>query len=211
MVSGTFCPGPSSCEVKLNQDLGKRIEEVVRSALGEGETTIRFEAARRPEERLAGTKPVQFKVAIGSDHRGLTLRKRLREYLEELGHVVVDCGIEEGGPGDYPDIALRVAEKVVRKTCDVGILIDAVGIGSAIAANKVKGIRAATCHDVASARSSRLHNDANILSLGSDFVNRGLARRMVRTWLETPFEGGRHVPRIEKITRIERDGFDAGL
>jgi hypothetical protein len=81
----------------------------------------------------------------------------------------------------------------------------------AIAANKVKGIRAATCHDVESARSSRLHNDANVLSLGAGFVNRGLARRMVRIWLETPFEGGRHVPRIEKIARIEKDGLDARL
>jgi ribose 5-phosphate isomerase B len=195
----------------LTQGFGKRIGGVVGAALGEGETRLKAETARRPEERLAGGKPPQLKVALGSDHRGLILRKRLREYLEELGHLVVDCGVQEGGSGDYPDIALRVADKVVRKICDAGILIDAVGIGSAIAANKVKGIRAATCHDVDSARSSRLHNDANILSLGSNFVNRGLARRMVKTWLETPFEGGRHIPRIEKIAKIERDGLDAGL
>ena len=192
-------------------DFGRRIESVVESAFGEGAAELGLEARRRPEERLAGSKGRQLTVAIGSDHRGFTLRTRIGEYLRELGHLVVDCGIGEGEVGDYPDIALKVAEKVVRKHCDFGILIDAVGIGSAIAANKVDGVRAATCHDVESARSSRLHNDANILSMGSGFVNRGLARRMVKAWLETPFEGGRHVPRIEKIARIEKEGLDAGL
>jgi ribose 5-phosphate isomerase B len=195
----------------VKQEFGKRIRHVVGGAFGEEETQVKFEASRRPEERLAGSCRCELKVAIGSDHRGIVLRVRIAEYLRELGHLVVDCGIEEGQAGDYPDIALRVSEKVVRKTCDFGILIDAVGIGSAIAANKVKGVRAATCHDVESARSSRQHNDANILSVGSNFVNRGLARRMVKTWLETPFEGGRHVPRIEKISRIEKEGLDAGL
>jgi ribose 5-phosphate isomerase B len=192
-------------------DFGQRIENAVESAFGEGGAELKFEARRRPEERLAGSKAAQLKVALGSDHRGFTLRARIGEYLQELGHLVIDCGIGEGEVGDYPDIALKVAEKVVRKQCDFGILIDAVGIGSAIAANKVDGVRAATCHDVDSARSSRLHNDANVLSIGSGFVNRGLARRMVKVWLETPFEGGRHVTRIEKIARIEREGLDAGL
>jgi ribose 5-phosphate isomerase B len=195
----------------VKPDFGKRVEDVVEKAFGGEEASVRFETARMPEERIARAGVRQIKVAIGSDHRGVGLKSRIGEYLRELGHLVVDCGISEGQTGDYPDIALGVAEKVVRKTCDFGILIDAVGIGSAIAANKVKGIRAATCHDVESAESSRLHNDANVLSLGSNFVNRGLARRMVKTWLETPFEGGRHVARIEKIAKIERDGLDAGL
>jgi ribose 5-phosphate isomerase B len=124
---------------------------------------------------------------------------------------VVDCGIGEGETGDYPDIALRVSEKVARKSCDFGIVIDMVGVGSAIAANKIPGIRAATCSDVEAARSSRLHNDANVLSLGAGFVNRGLARRMVKIWLETPFEGGRHAKRVEKISKLEKEGLDAGL
>ncbi len=195
----------------MSTDFGKRIDEIVGRAFAGEKPQVRFEKARVPEERLAGDGAARLRIAIGSDHRGLVLRSRISEYLCELGHLVVDCGITEGGAGDYPVIALRVAEKVVTKTCDFGILIDAVGIGSAIAANKVSGIRAATCHDVESARSSRLHNDANVLSLGSNFINRGLARRMVKTWLATPFEGGRHVPRIEKIARIERDGLDAGL
>jgi ribose 5-phosphate isomerase B len=150
-------------------------------------------------------------VALGSDHRGLVLKNQIREYLCELGHTVIDCSADAGKPSDYPDVALSVSEKVARKTCDFGILVDAVGIGSAIAANKVGGIRAAVCQDVESAKSSRLHNDANVLSLGAGFINRGLARRIVRIWLETPFEGGRHVPRLEKISKIERDGLDARL
>ena len=164
-----------------------------------------------PAERVPRSQHKQMRIALGSDHRGLVLRRQLREYLGELGHTVVDCGIEEGKPGDYPDVALAVAGQVARRVCDLGIVIDAVGVGSAMAANKIKGIRAATCHDVESARSSRLHNDANVLALGASFLNRGLARRMVRIWLETPFEGGRHVPRLEKIARIEKEGLDAGL
>jgi ribose 5-phosphate isomerase B len=123
----------------------------------------------------------------------------------------VDCGVKAGEAGDYPDIALAVSEKVVRKICDFGIVIDAVGVGSAIAANKIAGVRAATCHNAESARSSRLHNNANVLSLGANFVNRGLARRMVRIWLETPFEGGRHVARIDQIAKLEKEGLDAGV
>ena len=190
-------------------DFAERINRTVGGAFSGEEREVKFESVRMPEERVGAGG--QLKVAVGSDHRGTVLRARISEYLRELGHLVMDCGIAEGSPGDYPDVAVRVAEKVVTKTCDFGIVIDAVGIGSAIAANKVKGIRAATCHDLESARSSRLHNDANVLSLGSNFVNRGLARRMVRTWLTTPFEGGRHVPRIEKIARIEKEGLDAGL
>jgi len=193
------------------EEFAKRIERVVEKTFeAEGET-VHFQTVRTPDERLPTGERVQLKVAIGSDHRGVILKKRLVEYLAELGHLVVDCGIEEGQTGDYPDIALRVAEKVARKVCDFGIVIDAVGVGSAIAANKVKGIRAATCYDVESARSSRLHNDANVLSLGADFINRGLARRMVKIWLETPFEGGRHARRVEKIERIEKEGLDARL
>lgn len=188
--------------IEVEQVFGRRVEGVVERTYG------REPAA---EERSPTSRHVRLRVALGSDHRGLVLKRQLGEYLGELGHTVLDCGGAEGQPADYPDVALAVAEKVARGTCDVGVVIDAVGIGSAIAANKVKGIRAATCHDVESARSSRLHNDANVLSLGASFLNRGLARRMVRTWLETPFEGGRHVPRLEKIARIEKDGLDARL
>jgi ribose 5-phosphate isomerase B len=195
----------------VGQDFKQRISERVSAALGEKES-VRLEARSgepRPQERLPKTGAARLKVAIGSDHRGLTLKGQLAEYIGELGHAVVDCGIREGESGDYPDIALAVAEKVARGICDRGVLIDMVGIGSAIAANKICGIRAGTCYDVEAARSSRLHNDANVLVLGSSFVNRGLARRMVKIWLETPFEGGRHQARVDKIARLEREGLDA--
>jgi ribose 5-phosphate isomerase B len=195
----------------MEKDFGQRIGEVVKGAFQDEGETVKFESRQRPAERLAGANRPVFKVAIGSDHRGLVLRQSLREYLSDLGHSVVDCGIAEGETGDYPDIALRVSEKVAREICDFGILIDMVGVGSAIAANKIAGIRAANCSDVDAARSSRLHNDANVLSLGASFVNRGLARRIVRIWLETPFEGGRHTKRIEKIEKLEKEGLDAGL
>jgi RpiB/LacA/LacB family sugar-phosphate isomerase len=195
----------------LDGDFGKRIEKAVEGAFGREGVTLRFESAGRAEERLVGSEKRSLKIAIGADHRGYELKRSLMRYLHDLGHLVVDCGIKEGETGDYPDIALRVSERVVRKDCDFGIVIDAVGIGSAIAANKIAGIRAAVCYDVEAARSSRLHNDANVLSLGAGFVNRGLARRVVRVWLETPFEGGRHIARIEKIAKLEKDGLDAGL
>lgn len=192
-------------------DFGERITQEVGKAFGSEPVKIRFEIAKSASERLPGKITETYRVAVGCDHRGTVLKKMLLSYLKEMGHVVVDCGISDDQPGDYPDIALRVAEKVARKICEFGILIDAVGIGSAIAANKIKGIRAAVCYDVEAARSSRLHNDANVLSLGANFVNRGLARRIVKIWLETSFEGGRHARRLAKIEEIERNGLDARL
>jgi ribose 5-phosphate isomerase B len=195
----------------MDEDFKQRIAERVKQALGD-EQAVRLEPkAPGAEERLPASKAAPLKVAIGSDHRGFTLKGQLVEYMTELGHSVVDCGMMEGRPEDYPDIALAVSDKVVRGICDRGVLIDMVGVGSAIAANKIRGIRAGTCYDVEAARSSRLHNDANVLVLGSAFVNRGLARRMVRIWLETPFEGGRHQKRVDKIGKLERDGLDAEL
>lgn len=192
----------------MDKDFEKRIADRVREALGERDA-VRLEAkVPRAEERLPSGSRAALKVAIGSDHRGFTLKCQLAEYMRELGHSVLDCGMTEGQPRDYPDIALQVAEKVARGICDRGVLIDMVGVGSAIAANKIRGIRAGTCYDVEAARSSRLHNDANVLVLGSSFVNRGLARRMVRIWLETPFEGGRHQKRVDMISRLEREGLD---
>jgi ribose 5-phosphate isomerase B len=200
----------------MEEDLGKRIEGLVARAFEKEGARVKFEGpgaerTRMAEERLPGSKAPQLKVAIGSDHRGYPLKSVLAELIRELGHLVVDCGVSQGETGDYPDIAQAVAGKVASKTCDRGVVIDMIGVGSAIAANKIDGIRAATCYEVDAARSSRLHNDANILSLGSSLINRGLARRMVRIWLETPFEGGRHIKRIEKIAKLEKEGLDARL
>lgn len=192
----------------MDQDLTRRIAERVKQVLGEKQAVRLESSAGRAEERLPSADGTPLKVAIGSDHRGFTLKGQLARYMRDLGHTVVDCGINEGESADYPDIALAVADRVARGVCDRGVLIDMVGIGSAIAANKIRGIRAGTCYDVEAARSSRLHNDANVLVLGSSIVNRGLARRIVRIWLETPFEGGRHQKRVDKIARLEREGLD---
>ncbi|MCX5801904.1 MAG: ribose 5-phosphate isomerase B [Candidatus Eisenbacteria bacterium] len=142
---------------------------------------------------------------MGADHGGFKLKETLKKYLEEeLGVIVKDLGTMSEGSVDYPDLAVAVARAVAAGECERGIVIDTMGIGSSIAANKVKGIRAALCHDVSTARSSRGHNDANVLALGSKVVNPGLARTMVRAWLSTSFEGGRHGLRVQKIMAAEK-------
>jgi len=144
-----------------------------------------------------------MKIAIGSDHRGYEAKKRLGNYLRGLGHEVIDVGTEDGGSVDYPDFAFQVATRVSGGEVDRGILICGSGIGMCIAANKVKGVRAAPCHDSITAEMSRRHNNANVLCLSADLLGEELIDRMARIWLETDFEGGRHARRVEKITRFE--------
>jgi ribose 5-phosphate isomerase B len=144
-----------------------------------------------------------MRVALGADHGGFALKEALRRELVESGYDVVDCGTASADPVDYPDFAAAVARAVARGDCARGVVIDAAGLGSCMAANKVRGVRAATCHDEAAVRNSRLHNDANVLALGARAVHPGLARRLVRLWLATPFEGGRHQRRLDKIAALE--------
>jgi ribose 5-phosphate isomerase B len=143
-------------------------------------------------------------IAIGSDHAGFSLKESLKAYLAELGYGVVDCGAAGTEPVDYPDFALAVAELVAHQRAERGIVVDGAGIGSSVAANKVPGVRAALCHDQATAANSREHNDANVLTLGAGLIGATLARQIVRTFLETRFAGGRHARRVDKITEIER-------
>ncbi len=144
-----------------------------------------------------------MKIAIGSDHRGVEAKKRIVPLLQQLGHEVADMGPDSGDSVDYPDYALQVAQAVGEKRVDRGILICGTGIGMCIAANKVKGVRAAPCHDSITAEMSRRHNDANILCLSADLLGADLMERMVRIWLATEFEAGRHARRVDKITRYE--------
>ncbi len=144
-----------------------------------------------------------MKIAIGSDHRGVEAKKRIVPLLQQLGHEAADMGPDSGDSVDYPDYALRVAQAVGEKRVDRGILICGTGIGMCIAANKVKGVRAAPCHDSITAEMSRRHNDANILCLSADLLGADLMERMVRIWLATEFEAGRHARRVDKITRYE--------
>jgi len=143
-------------------------------------------------------------LAIGSDHGGFRLKQEIMKVLRDEGVDFRDFGTFSIESCDYPDIALAVAEAVSRKEFNCGIIICGTGIGVAITANKVPGIRAALCHDTFSARMAREHNDANILTLGERVTGPGLAGDIVRMWLKSEFSGGRHSRRVEKITAIER-------
>jgi ribose 5-phosphate isomerase B len=146
-----------------------------------------------------------MRIAIGSDHRGYDVKRRVHSLLERLNHEVVDMGTQGSESVDYPDYAFRVAQAVSQGQVDRGILICGTGIGMCIAANKVKGVRAAPCHDSITAEMSRRHNDANVLCLSADLLGDELIDRMVRIWLDTEFEAGRHARRVEKITRYEQE------
>jgi ribose 5-phosphate isomerase B len=149
----------------------------------------------------------QLKVALGCDHAGYLLKESVRASLESSGHEVIDKGTFSQASCDYPDFAEQVAAAVAGGGAERGICICATGIGMAMAANKVAGIRAAVCNDLYSARFSRLHNDANLLALGARIIGPGLAEEIVKVWMETDFEAGRHSRRVDKIAGIEeRDG-----
>ena len=145
-----------------------------------------------------------MKVAVGCDHGGLHLIEEIKELLSDLGHDVKDFGTYTSESCDYPDIAVPVANAVVSGEMDRGILICGTGIGIGIAANKIKGVRAALCHDSFSAKYSRAHNDANILTMGERVIGPGLAKDIVTIWMATDFEGGRHERRVEKIKALEK-------
>lgn len=157
-----------------------------------------------PAEQIHTLASPDKTVAIGADHGGFQLKEQLKPLLAELGLAIRDVGVAEEKPVDYPDIAQQVAELVASGAAARGVIVDGAGIGSAIAANKVPGVRAALCYDKASARNSREHNDSNILTLGGRLLTRTQAEEVLRVWLGTPFGGGRHTARIAKITQIER-------
>jgi ribose 5-phosphate isomerase B len=143
-------------------------------------------------------------IAVGCDHSAVALKNQLVRFLrEELGNPVVDCGAPDETPVDYPDIARAVGRAVASGKAASGIVIDAMGVGSTMAANKVPGVRCALCHDEATTRNAREHNDANVLALGSRVVNAGQARALVRLFLTTPHAGGRHARRVAKIRDME--------
>lgn len=144
-------------------------------------------------------------VAIGSDHTGFQMKKIVINVLTEKGFCVDDCGTHNEESCDYPDFALAVATKVKQNKVDFGIIIDATGIPSAIAANKLKGIRAATCYNEFSAKSAREHNNANVLVVGAKSLGEETIKSILETWLKTDFAGGRHQKRLDKITAIENN------
>jgi ribose 5-phosphate isomerase B len=167
------------------------------------------------EEPLPGTgaslanehapgQTVVAEVAIGADHGGYRLKERIAADLVERGYEIYDCGTDSTESVDYPDFAHAVARLVADGSCRVGIVVDGAGIGSCMVANKVPGVRAATCWDVSSARNSREHNHANVLALGAGLIGDNLALEIVRAWLLMPWGGDRHARRVGKITELER-------
>ena len=145
-----------------------------------------------------------MRIAAGWDHRGRQFRERLERLVGRMGHEFVDMGAPSEASADYPDYAFAVAEAVSRGECDRGILICGTGIGVSMAANKVRGIRAAVVHDEETARLSRAHNDANVLCLGGATAGGPLLEAIIRTWLTTAHDGGRHARRVQKIMDYER-------
>ena len=158
----------------------------------------------KPAPAAPATPVSPRRVAIGSDHGGFALKEILRRVIaDELGWEVHDCGTHSTDAVDYPDFAAAVGREVASGRAARGIVIDAAGIGSTMAANKIAGVRCALCHDDTTVLNAREHNDANLLALGARIVNRGAATRMVRLFLATAFAGGRHERRIHKIMALE--------
>lgn len=151
------------------------------------------------------TPPKIYKgiIAIGSDHGGFSMKEQLKPFIAEMGYTIKDVGTTSEEACDYPDYAFAVAKLVSSGDVDKGIMIDAVGVASAMVANKLPGVRAATCQNEFAAQSSREHNDANILTLGGRIIGIELAKTIVKVWLVTEFAGGRHQKRVDKISDID--------
>ncbi len=147
-----------------------------------------------------------MKIALASDHAGFELKETIKDFLTE--HEVIDFGTHSTESMDYPDTGFKAAEAIARGECERGILICGSGLGMSIVANKVKGIRAALCNSLKLARLSRQHNDANILVLQGRFISHNLAKKIIKAWLSTEFDGGRHSNRINKIKKYERKPQD---
>ena len=177
------------------------------------EEEVRALVSRVVDELSAGARPAdggRGAVALGADHGGYELKQLLAGHLRDRGFPLRDCGTDGPGSVDYPDFAHAVARLVGSGECRNGIIVDGAGIGSCMVANKVPGVRAALCYDLSSARNSREHNHANVLTLGAGLIGAGLARQIVDVWLETPWGPGRHAARVEKITAVEATYLAAG-
>ena len=192
-------------DVPLSGELRVSVGTIVTSSAREVAAGRGVRIVEVAEDQLSALAPPERTVAMGSDHGGYRLKEALKPLLESLGLAVRDVGVAgEDTPADYPDIAHMVAKLVVSGTATRGVIIDGAGIGSCMAANKVPGIRAGLCYDKASAKNSREHNDSNVLTLGARLLTETQAEDVLRTWLGTPFAGGRHQARVQKITDIEQ-------
>jgi len=194
----------TSQDVPLSGEVRVPVGTIVTSSAAEVASARGVRIVEAPEDQLSALAPPERTVAIGADHGGYRLKEALKPLLESLGLEPRDVGVYEEKAADYPDIAHKVAEIVAGGRATRGVIIDGAGIGSCMAANKVPGIRAALCYDKASARNGREHNDSNVLTLGARLLTQTQAEDVLRTWLATPFAGGRHQARVDKIMQIER-------
>ncbi len=180
------------------EEAGARQIDIVR---GEAVPSAHAGAAQSPQPTPS---PDARTVALGADHGGFALKQQLKDYLAELGYAVTDVGCHDTEAVDYPDYAYAAARLVSTGGAAAAIIVDGAGIGSAMVANKVPGVRAALCYDISSAQNSREHNHANVLTLGAGLIGPQLARQIVKAWLETPWASGRHARRVDKIMQIEQ-------
>ena len=168
------------------------------------EEEIRLLVTRVVDEVMTSGEPDAETIAIGADHGGFHLKQALIEHLQSRGLNIHDCGCTSTDAVDYPDFAHAVANLVGTGVCRWGVIVDGAGIGSCMVANKVPGVRAALCYDLSTARNSRDHNHANVLTLGAGLIGEGLARQIVDEWLATPWGADRHARRVAKITEVEQ-------
>ncbi len=191
---------PSMPDQQVEEDVRTLVREIVSGVL---DTGVSSGPAPDPIDPPATTPDTGEMIAVGADHGGLPLKEKIAIELRRAAHDVHDCGTDSTDAVDYPDFAHEVARLVADGTCSTGIVVDGAGIGSAMVANKVPGVRAALCYDLSTARNSREHNHANVLTLGAGLIGPNLAWQIVQEWLATPWGGGRHARRVEKITDID--------
>ncbi|HSK05979.1 MAG TPA: ribose 5-phosphate isomerase B [Acidimicrobiia bacterium] len=195
-------PGPSESEVR------SLVERVLDGVVGSEQADV---SANRPEPAPPRDDHAGARIAIGADHGGYPLKEKIGFRLREAGYEVLDCGTDSHDSVDYPDFAHAVAREVASGSCRYGVIVDGAGIGSAMVANKVPGVRAALCYDLSSARNSREHNHANVLTLGAGLIGDALAWQIVEEWLSVEWGGDRHARRVAKIDAIERQYSQAGM
>lgn len=200
---------PAGPTTPTEQEVRSLVERVLDGVIGADARPV---GAGKGDVALPGPAPEsKARIAIGADHGGYPLKEKLGFKLREAGYEVVDCGTDSHEPVDYPDFAHAVAREVASGACRYGIVVDGAGIGSAMVANKVPGVRAALCYDLSSARNSREHNHANVLTLGAGLIGESLAWQIVQEWLSVEWGEGRHAGRVAKIDDIERQYSGVGM
>jgi ribose 5-phosphate isomerase B len=188
-------------------EIRQMVQRVLRQAMGlsgQTDTPPAPPVQKQAPPKIEPQSPERKIVALGADHGGFELKEVLKADASALGFEIIDVGTNSKEAVDYPDFAHKVAALVGTGKAWRGIAIDGAGIGSCIVANKVPGVRAGMAYDYSSAVNSREHNDTNVLTLGAGLIGVNLARQILKTWLSTPFGGGRHAPRVEKIAAVER-------